>query len=468
MDRGELERLLAQLRAQRDELARSPRTTAPADDTERAAQGRTLVSLLTPCRKCHEMDAASTRLMPVRVAQPVLRRSVFNHAPHTIQARCESCHAGVRTSKAAADVNVPSIDSCRTCHNRSQVRDDCATCHRFHPVVSRSHDGGPAMKARLVLRRRDGTLQSFALGGQARIGSAPISEVMVERDRVSPLHAVLTLEDDAYWVEDKQSSVRHVREREPHRQDQAAPFRCADHRAGCEPGVPDHAARHRAGRDQRRTGGRAPPWQVAPRPRASAMPQFVPTMNEPLPEPLRGLAAGGPPPGVLKAAAEEAHQAEAKPLPTKLLSIEPDTISIERRPAGRSADRLAASGRPRRDVQDHARHLYSWPRQRGRDSHQQQGNVPSSRADRGEADRDHRRRSEERERHQGQRHRGHRADESLAMATPSRSPCSSSASKSSVSDGKDDDGRGGRGPVWSRRHAGARSRRRRCRRCSTC
>ena len=108
-------------------------TTAPADDTERAAQGRTLVSLLTPCRKCHEMDAAATRLMPVRVAQPVLRRSVFNHAPHTIQARCESCHAGVRTSKAAADVNVPSIESCRTCHNRSQVRDDCATCHRFHP-----------------------------------------------------------------------------------------------------------------------------------------------------------------------------------------------------------------------------------------------------------------------------------------------------------------------------------------------
>ena len=79
------------------------------------------------------MDAASTRLMPVRVAQPVLRRSVFNHAPHTIQARCESCHAGVRTSKAAADVNVPPIDSCRTCHNPSQVRDDCATCHRFHP-----------------------------------------------------------------------------------------------------------------------------------------------------------------------------------------------------------------------------------------------------------------------------------------------------------------------------------------------
>ena len=48
-------------------------------------------------------------------------------------------------------------------------------------------------------------MKSFALGGQARIGSAPVSEVVVERDRVSPLHALITFEGDAYWVEDKQS-----------------------------------------------------------------------------------------------------------------------------------------------------------------------------------------------------------------------------------------------------------------------
>jgi pSer/pThr/pTyr-binding forkhead associated (FHA) protein len=61
------------------------------------------------------------------------------------------------------------------------------------------------MKARLVGRRRDGTLKSFALGDLARIGSASVSEVVVERDRVSPLHALITLEDAAYWVEDKRS-----------------------------------------------------------------------------------------------------------------------------------------------------------------------------------------------------------------------------------------------------------------------
>jgi hypothetical protein len=133
LDRAEIERRLTLLRGQFENLSRSPRGPVPTDEAERAAQSRTLVSLLTPCRKCHEMDAAATRLQPVRVAEPVLRRSVFNHAPHLLQTKCESCHANVRTSKAATDVSLPSIDSCRTCHNRSQVRDDCATCHRFHP-----------------------------------------------------------------------------------------------------------------------------------------------------------------------------------------------------------------------------------------------------------------------------------------------------------------------------------------------
>lgn len=133
LDRGDIDRQLARLQAQSDALERGPRTSAPADDTERAAQARTLASLLTACRKCHEVDAASTRMLPVRVAEPVLKRSMFNHAPHVLQAKCESCHSGIRTSKTAADVNLPAIDSCRSCHNASQVRDTCATCHRFHP-----------------------------------------------------------------------------------------------------------------------------------------------------------------------------------------------------------------------------------------------------------------------------------------------------------------------------------------------
>jgi pSer/pThr/pTyr-binding forkhead associated (FHA) protein len=185
------------------------------------------------------------------------------------------------------------------------------------------------MRARLVLRRRDGTLHSFALVGQARIGSAPISEVMVERDRVSPLHAILTFEDDGYWVEDKQSSygtfvngtrigktkLRHfdVLTIAP---DVSLVF------LATQPGSAPVATRVEP-----------VATMEVPRVGAPAMPQFARTMNEPLPEPLRGLAAGGGlPSGVLKAAAEEAGEVEPQPLPTRRLPIDPETISIERRP----------------------------------------------------------------------------------------------------------------------------------------
>jgi pSer/pThr/pTyr-binding forkhead associated (FHA) protein len=185
------------------------------------------------------------------------------------------------------------------------------------------------MKSRLVLRRRDGTLQSFALGGQARIGSAPISEVMVERDRVSPLHAVLTLEDDAYWVEDKQSSygtfvngTRIGKTKLRHFDVLTIAPDVSLVYLTTQPGTA-------------RVETRVEPvatMEVAPVRAPVPMPQFARTMNEPLPEPLRGLAAGGLPSGVLKAA-EEAHQDEAKAPPTRLLPSElPDTISIERRP----------------------------------------------------------------------------------------------------------------------------------------
>lgn len=170
------------------------------------------------------------------------------------------------------------------------------------------------MKARLVGRRRDGTLKAFPLGGQARIGSAPVSEVVVERDRVSPLHALVTLEDDAYWVEDKQSQygtfvngnrvgktkLRHfdVLTIAP---DVTLVFLTTQ---------PASARVESSGQP----AGSGATIAVARARAPMAMPQFARTMNEPLPEPLRGLTGGGPggpPPGVLKAVEEETRPAEA-------------------------------------------------------------------------------------------------------------------------------------------------------------
>ena len=102
---------------------------ALAEDRER--QGFALESLLVPCLKCHEL--AGPKLARVTVAEPVMARALFDHAPHVIQVDCAACHATVETSGLATDVNVPGVENCQSCHRPSEVQADCATCHVYHP-----------------------------------------------------------------------------------------------------------------------------------------------------------------------------------------------------------------------------------------------------------------------------------------------------------------------------------------------
>ncbi len=134
IDRAELGRALAQARARLADVESAPRMNAPTTEDERLGRANALESLLGPCLKCHEMDTGRARMAPVRVAEPVMAQSVFNHAPHVTDATCESCHSGVRTSKFATDVNVPGVAQCQTCHRPSQVRANCVTCHTYHPL----------------------------------------------------------------------------------------------------------------------------------------------------------------------------------------------------------------------------------------------------------------------------------------------------------------------------------------------
>jgi hypothetical protein len=133
LDRADLGRALALARARLAEIERAPRMSAPATEDERLDRANGLEALLSPCLKCHELDASRARMAPVRIAEPVMARSIFNHAPHVTEARCDTCHAGTRTSKRATDVNVPGVESCRACHNPSQVTAACSTCHVYHP-----------------------------------------------------------------------------------------------------------------------------------------------------------------------------------------------------------------------------------------------------------------------------------------------------------------------------------------------
>lgn len=133
IDRAELDRTLRQLRARLAEVEQAPTMPPPASEDERQARSGGLQSLLTPCLKCHQLDAGRSRMAPVQISGPVMPHAYFNHAPHTTEAKCESCHSTIRTSKLAADVNEPAVASCRTCHQPSQMKSGCATCHVYHP-----------------------------------------------------------------------------------------------------------------------------------------------------------------------------------------------------------------------------------------------------------------------------------------------------------------------------------------------
>ena len=122
-----------ELQVLRDQLAALEGGTRPGEaiGEDREISGIALQFLLGPCIKCHDLPGA--RLSPVAVAEPVMTRAVFDHAPHVTQTDCDACHASVATSGLATDVNVPGVETCQSCHGPGEANDDCETCHVYHP-----------------------------------------------------------------------------------------------------------------------------------------------------------------------------------------------------------------------------------------------------------------------------------------------------------------------------------------------
>jgi hypothetical protein len=133
--------LAAEQRAIRDALAATQRRlkaigeTAPGTQAlageAKAARLQALGVLTAACQKCHVLDGPE--MLPVRPAHPVLVRATFVHAPHLLQADCARCHAGVEKSKRATELNFKGVESCQECHHPRSVRQDCQSCHRYHP-----------------------------------------------------------------------------------------------------------------------------------------------------------------------------------------------------------------------------------------------------------------------------------------------------------------------------------------------
>ncbi|MEX0893231.1 MAG: hypothetical protein WEB88_13780 [Gemmatimonadota bacterium] len=128
----------------------------PADEADGVATGTmdvaayeaVISAIIEPCVQCHVVERATIR----RVQQPAhggLARAEFDHRAHVVHARCMDCHDVIPTRElllsgedatAAQDraevVNLPTIESCRSCHGSRTAPASCTSCHQFHPDKS--------------------------------------------------------------------------------------------------------------------------------------------------------------------------------------------------------------------------------------------------------------------------------------------------------------------------------------------
>ncbi len=91
------------------------------------------------CTECHlpTQTAGRADLVPVNLPDRFLDHGFFSHEAHRKE-KCTDCHAA-DTSKAATDLLIPDLKSCRDCHRgatalktKTIVPSSCAMCHAYH------------------------------------------------------------------------------------------------------------------------------------------------------------------------------------------------------------------------------------------------------------------------------------------------------------------------------------------------
>jgi hypothetical protein len=123
--------------AARELQSRRGRDTAPSApgasvDLEPNRARTALKGLLGACLACHRLDQEEATMRPVPPTRSILTGAFFSHRPHTNRESCDTCHP-VAKSREGVDVNLPPVQSCRTCHDGSRARADCVSCHTYHP-----------------------------------------------------------------------------------------------------------------------------------------------------------------------------------------------------------------------------------------------------------------------------------------------------------------------------------------------
>jgi len=141
----------SELREQPEEERRLPSRPAPAAArvltpaqwvAERTREAESLLWGKT-CRQCHAIDipagqpaAAGQPLPKVAASNYTLRwlpQARFDHDAHRGFA-CASCHPSALTSRDTADILLPALETCKTCHAPGPTHAEarCFECHAYH------------------------------------------------------------------------------------------------------------------------------------------------------------------------------------------------------------------------------------------------------------------------------------------------------------------------------------------------
>jgi len=86
------------------------------------------------CKECHTLRLTSGGLpevAPPALAVRWLPHAVFSHKSHRALT-CTTCHVETARSRETFDVLLPSIETCRDCHQPGGAEARCFQCHNYH------------------------------------------------------------------------------------------------------------------------------------------------------------------------------------------------------------------------------------------------------------------------------------------------------------------------------------------------
>jgi hypothetical protein len=100
------------------------------------------------CITCHEDQVNNTCTYchkdpdNIQAVVPRERDINFSHADHVAMkgTECTTCHAGLDKVEYAGPANMPSMNTCTTCHNDAKATRECQSCHQsFATLIPDSH-----------------------------------------------------------------------------------------------------------------------------------------------------------------------------------------------------------------------------------------------------------------------------------------------------------------------------------------